>query len=1137
MTANLETKGTICITATFTAEPLADALNYWCQTLALPFEIEFAPYNQVFQQLLDPKSLIAQNRQGFNVILIRFEDWQRDLPAADVVEGFNRSLADLETTLSGFAGRCKTASLIVFCPPSPASQTMAGYAEMYLAAEQRLSTAVAGNTLIYMVSSVELAQTYPVSDTYDAHTDQLGHIPYTPVMYTAIASLIARKITAWRSAPYKVIVLDCDNTLWQGVCAEDGAAGVKISTPYLALQKFMIAQLNAGMLLCLCSKNEEADVWAVFDSHADMQLKREHLVAWRINWQPKSENIQAIAAELNLGLDSLLFIDDNPLECAEVQAHCPAMLTLLLPEPHNIPSFLQHVWAFDKWRLTEEDRQRTNLYQQNTAREHLRTQTLSFHDFLAELELKVEITNMTTAQLARVAQLTERTNQFNFTTRRRSESDLQNLNDKTCLVVQVSDRFGDYGLVGVIIFVQNATALVVDTFLMSCRVLGRGIEQRMLAHLGEIALKKNLEYVEASYIPTAKNRPALTFLQTGAQFSEPSESGVLFKFPAAWAAAATERFNSVETIPQTAEVLSATTPLTGQNRLEAQTILHIARDLSDAEHILQAMLNQPRQARQTALFVPPSTPLEATLAEMWAEVLGLEQVGVDDDFFALGGDSLLVMRLVAKTHRAGLNLTPHDFSCYPTVATLAAHAASAATAPLEQNPPTGLLPLTIAQRWFFSQCFQVPNHWNMAKLFEVPVGSAPQTFEQIVRMLWQHHDALRTHFVQTESGWWQSIALFDETLPIPFSSCDFSALAASEQTDAIERTANETQASLNITEGPLLRVIFFNLGPNKRGRLLIVLHHLIYDGASSIFFDDFETLFQQLSQSQPARLPVKTSPIWQWTERLEAYTRSAGLHDEKDYWLGLPWQEIADLPVDLPENIDKNTWGSAHTIQGRLSPEETEALLREIPRAYNVSVIDVLITALAVTLTGWSNSRWAFFDVVDFARNALPNVADLDLSRTVGWFSMDRHLVLQQEAHDQLADVLKSMQAQLERIPNRGLGYQLLLYGAEDHQLKQLPRAGIALNYDGYQPGDSKQANHLLTGAYEYPGSLWDLRDQRPYLLDCAVQIAEGRLITRWRYSKNLYKQATIKNLAENYIRWLQTLLAEYALEQQGALK
>src|SRR5207249_8171072 len=181
----------------------------------------------------------------------------------------------------------------------------------------------------------------------------------------------------------------------------------------------------AGMLLALCSKNNPEDVWDVFAQRLDMPLRREHFAAGRLNWRPKSENLKEIAEELHLGLDSFIFIDDNPVECAEVQAHCPEVLTLELPSDcGNTTRFLNHCWVFDRLKVTEEDRRRGEMYLQSQQRESLRSQSMSLADFIAALQLDIQIQTMAPGQLARVAQLTQRTNQFNFTTRRRTENDL-----------------------------------------------------------------------------------------------------------------------------------------------------------------------------------------------------------------------------------------------------------------------------------------------------------------------------------------------------------------------------------------------------------------------------------------------------------------------------------------------------------------------------------------------------------------------------------------------------------------------------------------------------------------------------------------------------------------------------------------
>jgi len=220
-----------------------------------------------------------------------------------------------------------------------------------------------------------------------------------------------------------------------------------LDAPRKALQDFMRAQHAAGRLLAVCSKNSEEDVREVFAQRLDMPLRHEHFAAWRVNWTPKSENIKSIAQELNLGLDSFIFVDDNPVECAEVEANCPGVLTLQLPEnPAEIPQFLKHCWAFDVLKVTAEDARRGEMYRESRQREELRSKAGSLADFIAGLNLKIQIAPMVSEQLARVSQLTQRTNQFNVTTIRRTEAEMQQLaTHATVLTVTVSARFGDYG--------------------------------------------------------------------------------------------------------------------------------------------------------------------------------------------------------------------------------------------------------------------------------------------------------------------------------------------------------------------------------------------------------------------------------------------------------------------------------------------------------------------------------------------------------------------------------------------------------------------------------------------------------------------------------------------------------------------
>ncbi len=476
------------------------------------------------QTLVDPKSVFARNKNGLNVVLVRFEDWERYGGDASGRRGRSRELiAALQTAAS--IGQ----SPILVCICSASDEQL----------EQELENELAGIPAIRFLSSKRLRQLYPVTNWHDAGSDQLGHIPYTREAHAALGTAMARVFHASRRAPYKVIVTDCDNTLWRGICGESGPHGIELDAAGLAVQKFLKLRQQAGMLLCVCSKNAPEDVDAAFDA-LEMPLARADFAGWRVNWRPKSENIQALAAELSLGLDSFIFLDDNPMETAEVEARCPGVLALTLPATLElVPRFLDHVWAFDQNGTTAEDRKRTTMYRENALRHTVQAESLSYVDFLAGLELKVEIRELRdAAEIERAAQMTQRTNQFNFTTRRFTEPEIREAlhsGSLQILAAFVSDRYGDYGQVGLVMYEAVDDALHVRDFLLSCRVLGKGVEHAMVAKLGEIAVAQSLSAVEISFGPTPKNAPARDFLASlgmGNRFAAEIAAAVRFS-PAA----------------------------------------------------------------------------------------------------------------------------------------------------------------------------------------------------------------------------------------------------------------------------------------------------------------------------------------------------------------------------------------------------------------------------------------------------------------------------------------------------------------------------------------------------------------------------------------------------------------------------
>jgi FkbH-like protein len=652
----------IAVAATFTAEPVQDALDLWMAELELPASVEFAPYSQVFQQLLDPNSLFAQNRRGVNILLVRPEDWRRALagtaagggPASR--EALERNTADLIDAVRAMAARSATPLIVVLCPASPKAGAARIPREELEHAAARIADELAGLPGVSLVSRRDF-DLYPVADYHDPRRDRLGHIPYTPAFFAALGTILARRIHLLLTPPHKVIVLDCDNTLWKGVVAEDGVDGIAIPPAWQGLQQFLVDLAGQGFLLCLCSKNAEADVLEVLDRRPDMILKREHLVAWRINWQPKSQNIRALARELNLGLDSFIFLDDNPVECAEVGSACPEVLSLRLPIDGDLVGFLRHVWAFDRPRVTAEDRQRTAMYRREADRARFQAQAPTIGAFLAGLGLAITIAGPTAEQIDRVAQLTQRTNQFNFTTRRRHDGEIRRLGESglECLAVEVSDRFGDYGLVGATIFGARGDALEVDTFLLSCRVLGRGVEHRMLVELGELARSRGLSRVEATVLFTGKNQPARDFLEAVASsYRREIDGGLRYEIPAEVAARVAYRPEAVASAEGAETIEAPAAPSVGAAEAgrKSPRFERIAAELTRPEQVLEAIhaRSRRRQARPAAgpPPAPPRNEIESALVGIWSDLLRIDPVGIRDHFFELGGTSLQSVDLFAQ---------------------------------------------------------------------------------------------------------------------------------------------------------------------------------------------------------------------------------------------------------------------------------------------------------------------------------------------------------------------------------------------------------------------------------------------------------------------------------------------------------
>jgi FkbH-like protein len=664
----------VAVAATFTAEPLAEPLRLWLADLRCPADVVFAPHNQVTQQLLDPAGLLT-DRPGLNAILLRLEDW-----AAGAGVDLPRSIDEFGRALESAARRSRTPYVLLVCPSSRAFDGRTTFSTEQ--ARVRLQQQLQDVPGVHVLAGPDIPGA-EMAESIEAWSDGHGQVPYAPLFFNEMATSLARAFHALHARPAKVLVLDADHTLWDGECATDDPASLRIDSSHRALHAFALRQRAEGVLLCLCSKNVEDDVLRALERHPDSLLRREHFAAWRINWRAKSDNLRSLGAELGLGTDSFVVFDDSELECAEMQAGCPGAIVLTWPrDPDCSLPFLQRVWPLDRLRVTDTDRDRPRSFAAEQERRRLRDDAPSLAEFVQSLQVKVTIAPLAVSHVARAAQLTERTNQFNTSGLRKTEAEVGALSetpDASCFVVEVSDRLGEYGIVGAVFAQLVDGALRIDTLVLSCRALGRGVEHQIIAHVGRLATERGLESIECAVTRTGRNQPALDFFARIAARVGSEGTRPLFRLGAR--AAAMLRFEDDESVrtrgtTRAEPVREAAGDNTATSwplpALDSRLANEIANGLQSArQRLRRASAVGVRSRGLGTAAVPPRTPLETILAEAWARHARVSVAGIDDDFFELGGSSLQATMLVNEIQRrAGRSFAGVVVFQCPTVSSL-----------------------------------------------------------------------------------------------------------------------------------------------------------------------------------------------------------------------------------------------------------------------------------------------------------------------------------------------------------------------------------------------------------------------------------------------------------------------------------
>jgi FkbH-like protein len=533
----------IAVTASFTVDTLLPYLGGLLAQRGLYASFTVAPFGQVYQSLLDPGSEVRTARADVTLVLVRLEDICARplgelalLDPARVGEARADVHAEIER-LCGALGAFEAATagtVLVGTLPAPPSTPLgvldashpASLVQLGRECNLALWAAAQKRRRLRLVDVDQVIAELGAAKAWDPRMAVLAGCPLSTAGLRHLADHLTRTIAALVLPAAKVVVLDLDNTLWGGIVGEDGPGGIAIGpsglgAAFAAFQDALLALRAQGMLLAIASKNNEADAFEVFDHHPGMRIRREHIAAHRISWQSKSESLRALAEELSLGVDSFVFVDDSPTECAEVRSVLPEVTVIQLPaDPARYVEVLRRVPQLDRMTLTDEDRMRAAAYAAEKARTAARSAADGDPDalraHLRSLGLVVAVRRIGDADVARAAQLTQKTNQFNLTTVRRTEADVEAMRRDPAwrlYALDVTDRFGDYGTTG-LVFAHRTDGATwdLDTVLLSCRVLGRGVESALLRVVTGDLMSAGAQRLTSTLIPTKKNAPVRDFL-------------------------------------------------------------------------------------------------------------------------------------------------------------------------------------------------------------------------------------------------------------------------------------------------------------------------------------------------------------------------------------------------------------------------------------------------------------------------------------------------------------------------------------------------------------------------------------------------------------------------------------------------
>ena len=526
----------IAISSSFTLNGIEETFKVKCSEKKIDCETYLGSYNQYNQEILNPESNLYQFNPDIFFLILDSRSLLGDLwyspYSIDMKERkklIETKFEELKNLIQTFTEKSNSKFIISnFSIPVHSNYGICetksefGLQKMILLLNKNLQEFISSLDSVYLFDMNGFVSRYGENNIFVAKQYLFGDIKISLDFIPHLVNDLIGYVIATLGLSKRCIVLDLDNTLWGGIIGEDGFDGIKLGSgpsgnAFVEFQKYLLGLYNRGILLAINSKNNFDDAFEVLEKHPDMILRKEHFASMKINWNDKVSNIKEISEDLNFGLENFVFVDDDPIHREFMKSSLPQVLTVDFPkDPSKYVNSLEELNDFNVLKITDEDKKRGLMYSQQKERKDSEKLSSNLQEFLKNMELKVIIKKADNFTIPRISQLILKTNQFNLTTKRYQLEEIQRFSqDENMLIgcAQVEDKFGDNGITGAFIVQKNSSKeWIIDTFLLSCRVMGREVEKSILGYIIEMAKKSGVEKIKADYIPTQKNKPIENFL-------------------------------------------------------------------------------------------------------------------------------------------------------------------------------------------------------------------------------------------------------------------------------------------------------------------------------------------------------------------------------------------------------------------------------------------------------------------------------------------------------------------------------------------------------------------------------------------------------------------------------------------------